>query len=508
MLPFPNAAQARSLREAGASDLSKNRRVLCVGGGPAGLTAAYLLARRGWPVTVLEAHPEHLGGISRTVERNGFRCDIGGHRFFSKSAEVNRLWEEILGDDLIERRRKSRILYRGRFFDYPLKAGNALRGLGLAETALCLLSFLWAQARPAGKADTFEDWVSKRFGRRLFRIFFKTYTEKVWGMDCREISADWAAQRIQGLSLWTALKGALLPGGRDRPVAKTLIDSFRYPRLGPGMMWEAAGRKVGEWGGDIQMGRRAERFIRLDGGWEVVSRSEGRGEMRHRADCIISSAPIRDLVPRIEPAPPPEVVAAAQSLRYRDFLIVCLRLRDRGLFDDQWLYIHDPGVQVGRIQNFGSWSPGMVPSGGACFGMEYFCFEGGGLWNSKDADLISLAQRELMQLGLARPGDVEGGFVVRQPKAYPVYDDGYADQVARVRRFVAAHCPGLHLVGRNGMHKYNNQDHAMMTAMLSVENIMAGEMRHDVWRVNQDAEYLEDGAGAEGGRLTPTRTAG
>ena len=477
--------------------------MLCIGGGPAGLTAAYLLARQGWPVTVLEADPEHLGGISRTVERNGFRCDIGGHRFFSKSAQVNRLWEEILGDDLIERRRKSRILYRGRFFDYPLKAGNALRSLGLAEAVLCFLSFLWAQALPAGDIKSFEDWVSRRFGRRLFRIFFKTYTEKVWGMDCREISADWAAQRIQGLSLWAALKGALLPGGRDRPVAKNLIDSFRYPRLGPGMMWEAAGRKVAEWGGDIQMGRRAERFIRLDGGWEVVSRSEERGELRHRANCIVASLPICDLVPRIEPAPPPEVAAAAQSLRHRDFLIVCLRLQDRGLFDDQWLYIHDPGVQVGRIQNFRSWSPDMVPPGGACFGMEYFCFEDGSFWNSEDAELIQLAERELVQLGLAQPGDVQGGFVVRQPKAYPVYDDGYAERVATVRRFIAAHCPGLHLVGRNGMHKYNNQDHAMMTAMLSVENIMAGEMRHDVWKVNQDAEYLEDGASAAGERLAP-----
>ena len=488
--------------------MSEKGRVLCIGGGPAGLTAAYLLAQRSWPVVVLEANQRHLGGISRTVEHNGFRCDIGGHRFFSKSAEVNRLWREILGDDLIQRDRKSRIFYRGRFFDYPLRAGNALRGLGLLEAALCFLSFVWAQMQPAAEAASFEDWVCRRFGRRLFRIFFKTYTEKVWGMDCREISADWAAQRIHGLSLWTALKGALLPGGRDRPVAKTLIDSFNYPRLGPGMMWEAAGGRIREWGGEIQMGRRVVALARSGDGWEAVSRPSGDagaegGETRHQADFVISSAPIRDLMSSMDPPPPAEAASAAQGLRYRDFLIVCLIVRDRGLFDDQWLYIHDPGVQVGRIQNFRSWSPEMAPPGGACFGMEYFCFEGDDLWRQQEAHLIKLAERELIHLGLAQPGDIEDGFVVRQPKAYPVYDEGYAERVATVRRFIAAQCPNLHLVGRNGMHKYNNQDHAMMTAMLSVENIMAGQTLRDPWKVNQDAEYLEDGSSGADARLAP-----
>ena len=479
-------------------------RVICIGGGPAGLTAAYLLAQNRWPVTVLEANPRHLGGISRTVERDGYRCDIGGHRFFSKSAEVNRLWEEILGDDLIARRRKSRICYRGRFFDYPLKVGNALRGLGPTEAALCFVSFLWAQTFPPRPVRSFEDWVVGRFGQRLYRIFFKTYTEKVWGMDCREISADWAAQRIKGLSLWGALVAAVSPRRGDDAVAKTLISAFRYPRLGPGMMWEATGRAIEALGGEIVMGHTARRFIREPGRWVVVSRGPAGEERRDAAAHVVSSTSMRELIGNMAPPPPGDVAAAAAGLRYRDFLIVCLTLRvDRAAFDDQWIYVHDPNVRVGRIQNFKSWSPHMVPPGAACLGMEYFCFAGGALWESDDQALISLATGELARLGLARSSDVRGGFVVRQPKAYPVYDDGYAGRVAIVRRFVETACPGLHLVGRNGMHKYNNQDHAMMTAMLSVANIIAGERRHDVWKVNQDAEYIEEGAADT--RLVPTR---
>ena len=485
-------------------------RTLCIGGGPAGLTAAYLLTRAGCPVTVLERDVGSLGGLSRTVDYKGYLCDIGGHRFFSKSAEVNRLWEKLLDDGLIERPRKSRIHYRGRFFDYPLKAGDALRKLGVRESSLCVLSYLKALALPNRHPANFEQWVSNRFGRRLFDIFFRTYTEKVWGMRCEEISADWAAQRIRGLSLWTALKHAFLPGnGQARKTAKTLIDTFRYPRKGPGMMWESAGRKIEAQGGRIFMGREVVRLIRRDGEWAVTARDREGAQTRYGADVVVSSAALRDLVACIDPPPPEEVRAAAQALRYRDFLIVGLIVDDRREgFDDQWLYIHDPDVQVGRIENFKAWSPDMVPgNGGYCLGMEYFCFEGDGLWTSSDAALVEKASRELVQLGLARSGEIRDGFVIRQEKAYPIYDEGYAERVETIRRFVEAECPGLHLVGRNGMHKYNNQDHAMMTAMLAVENVMAGERKYDVWRVNQDAEYHEEG-GAEddGGRLVPERT--
>lgn len=485
------------------------QRVLCIGGGPAGLTAAYLLSKKGVAATVLEADPSYLGGISRTVCHNGYYCDIGGHRFFSKSAEVNRLWRELMPDGFLRRPRKSRIYYRGNFFDYPLQARNALGNLGVFEAVRCVLSYLRARIFPIRNEANFEEWVTNRFGHRLFSIFFEAYTEKVWGMKCSEISADWAAQRIKGFSLWAAARSALLPQRQsDEGTIKTLINAFDYPERGPGMMWESAGRKIAAEGGVVERGRRAVRLKRLaGGGWSVASVGLAGDETHHEAEHVISSAPLAELVEYVDPPAPAEVLDAANGLKYRDFLVVGLVVLDRDAFDDQWIYVHDPGVKVGRIQNFKSWSPAMVPEGDrTCYGMEYFCFEGDGLWASSDEALVRQATKELVKLGLARPDDVHEGFVVRQKKAYPVYDDEYAARVDVIRRFVETECPGLQVVGRNGMHKYNNQDHAMMTAMLAVENIMAGENRYDIWRVNQDAEYHEEDRGAGGGRLTPTRT--
>jgi protoporphyrinogen oxidase len=482
--------------------------VAIIGAGPAGLTAATLLSREGVLVTVLESDPERVGGISRTVEYRspaaggqGFRFDIGGHRFFSKSKEVEDFWTELLGDDMLVRPRSSRILYGGKFYSYPLKAGEALKNLGLVEAARCVASYLKARLVPVREPRSFEDWVSNKFGRRLFGIFFKTYTEKVWGMSCKEISADWAAQRIKGLSLSTAIWNALFPRrepkDRSRQI-KTLIGSFRYPRLGPGMMWEAAARKTREQGGEIRMGCRVTGLERIgssrQGGWRV-NFNDGSGRRQSvEADHVISSAPLRELVTGIRPVPPEAAWKAAEGLRYRDFLTVALIVRPSLVFDDNWIYIHEPGVKVGRVQNFRSWSPELVPDPKlACYGLEYFCFEGDGLWSMADSDLVALASRELVSLGLAREGDVVDGHVVRQPKAYPVYDDDYARHVETIRHTLEREYPGLHLVGRNGMHKYNNQDHAMMTAMLTARNILAGERRYDVWNVNQDAEYHEDG---------------
>ncbi len=471
-----------------------------IGAGPAGLTAAYEFTKHNPSVIVAEKDPQYVGGISRTVNYKGYLFDIGGHRFFSKSQEVVDLWKEILPQDFITRPRLSRIYYKGKFYSYPLKAFEALKNLGLIESTLCVMSYAWARAFPIREPKTFHEWVRNQFGERLFRIFFKTYTEKVWGMSCDEISADWAAQRIKGLSLTSAVKNAIANSlgikARDKngEVIKTLIDSFQYPRKGPGMMWEAAAEKVKARGGRILMGQE---FVRMSwdadaGIWTVTVRDVKTGEERQfTARHVISTAPVRELMDSIRPSPISRL--HARELKYRDFLTVALIVKDTKDFPDNWIYIHDPNVKVGRVQNFRSWSPELVPEEGMnCLGLEYFCFEGDGLWSMKDEELIELAKKEIEQVGLARAQDVVDAAVVRQPKAYPVYDDDYKKHMEVIRRDLEMHYPTLHLIGRNGMHKYNNQDHAMMTAMLTVRNILAGEKLYDVWNVNEDAQYHEE----------------
>ena len=474
--------------------------VAIIGAGPAGLTAAYLLSKSEVLVTVLEADPVYVGGISRTATYKGFHFDIGGHRFFSKCKAVEDLWSEILPNDMLVRPRSSRIFYGGKFFAYPLKAFEALTKLGVFKSILCVLSWLKARLFPVRDPNNFEDWVSNQFGKRLFNTFFKSYTEKVWGMSCKEISADWAAQRIKGLSLGSAIKNALFPQRqpKDRTkVIKTLINSFRYPRRGPGMMWEACAEKTRAMGGQIEMACRVTgcAYDEVTSTWTVQFQN-GQGQLQTlEAEHVISSAPLRELVRGLTPKVSDAVMHAADSLKYRDFLTVMLILKDRQKFDDNWIYIHDPSVKVGRVQNFRSWSPEMVPNPEtACYGLEYFCFEHDGLWDSSDEELIELATRELMQIGLAEAGDVLDGCVVRQKKAYPVYDDHYATHVDTIRQELEDRFPNLHLVGRNGMHKYNNQDHAMMTAMLCSENILADTKLYDLWQVNGDAEYHEAGS--------------
>jgi len=486
-------------------------KVVIIGAGPAGLTAAYLLAKHGAQVTVLESDPEYVGGISRTAKYKGFHFDIGGHRFFSKSREVEDFWDEILPEDMLTRPRSSRIYYRGKFFSYPLRPLEALSNLGFVESFLCGLSYARARCFPEPNPKNFTQWVSNAFGKRLFNIFFRTYTEKVWGMRCEEISADWAAQRIKGLSLGRALLGAVIPrrAGDRSAVVKTLINSFRYPRKGPGMMWETCAEKFRSLGGGIELGRTvgACRFDESTGEWTVTHTGPDGSVRSVTADHVISSAPMRTLAGMLSPGLSARALASANALKYRDFLTVVLICRHEQSFADNWIYIHEPGVKVGRVQNFRSWSPEMVPDPSlSCYGLEYFCFEGDNLWNAENSDLLSLAAREMESLGLCKPGEVVDGCVVRQAKAYPVYDDDYASHVETLRRELDERFPTLHLTGRNGMHRYNNQDHSMMTAMLTARNILAGEKIHDVWNVNEDAEYHESGSsGAVTGRLVPER---
>jgi protoporphyrinogen oxidase len=468
--------------------LLPGQHVVIIGAGPAGLTAGYLLSKAGVRTTILESD-ETVGGISRTVRYMEFRFDIGGHRFFTKIEPVQAFWEEILGDEFISVPRLSRIYYNGTFFDYPLKTGNALRGLGLVNALMIVASFVRWRFRPYDVEDNFEQWVTNRFGKRLFEIFFKTYTEKVWGIPCTEIRAEWAAQRIQNLSLEKAILSAVSLNKRSTTI-KTLLNEFRYPRLGPGQMWERCRDRILATGNRVLLGHKVSAIETRGGRATGVRALAPDGERHLAADHVISSAALRALVHALDPAAPEAVRSAADGLRYRDFVTVSLILGRDNLFPDNWIYIHSPDVKVGRIQNFNNWSKAMVPvPGKTCLGLEYFCFEGDGLWESPDRELIDRATRELEQLGLASASDVEDGVVVRVPKAYPIYDAQYRRHLDLVRGFIDP-IPNLHTVGRNGMHKYNNQDHSMLTAMMTLWNMQGAS--HDVWAVNTDFDYHEE----------------
>ncbi len=484
---------------------------MIVGAGPAGLTAAYELSKHGVSSTVLEAD-ETVGGISRTCEYKGYRFDIGGHRFFTKVEYVQDLWHEILEEDFLRRPRLSRIYYRDKFFDYPLKPMNALLGLGPVEAARIGFSFLFAKAFPHREEVSFEHWVTNRFGSRLFQIFFKSYTEKVWGMRCDEISADWAAQRIKNLDLLNAVRNALFGSvtvGRGA-VITTLIEEFHYPRHGPGQMWEDCKRELEKRGTKVAMQTEVV-GLRHDGGriQSVRIREADGSEEEIRAEQFLSSMPIRNLFRCLDPPPPPEVVEAAEKLRYRDFLTVALVIDQEDLFPDNWIYIHSEDVKVGRIQNFKNWSPEMVPDPKrTALGLEYFVQENDELWSMADEDLVELGRREIDRLNLASADDVIDGTVVRMPKAYPVYDGVYQEALEVIRAWLES-IENLQLIGRNGQHRYNNQDHSMVTAVYAARNVV-GE-QYDVWDVNVEDDYHEEqreagsAVAASGDRLVPGR---
>ena len=500
------------MRELGTQN--GHQQVVIIGAGPAGLTASYELMKHDIPTAVIEKDTTYVGGLARTVEHKGYRFDIGGHRFFSKNQEVEDLWTEILGSEMLTRGRLSRIYYRGRYFAYPIKAANALWNLGPIEAVRCMASYAKARITPVKDPRSFEDWTRNQFGWRLYNIFFKTYTEKVWGISTKELSADWAAQRIKSLDLWLVLKSALLPHRKPAnrgDLVTTLIDSFRYPRLGPGQMWERVADMHRDKGRPVLMGRTVARINHNHGRVSSVVTKTASGETEvHEGSDFVSSMPIRELVSRLEPAAPERVRKAADSLGYRDFISVAVMIDRADVFPDNWIYVHDPSVKVGRIQNFKNWSPDMVPDQSkTCLGLEYFCFEGDGLWTSSDEDLIERARKELEQLGICTPGEVFDGVVVRQRKAYPVYDDMYETHVGVIRDYIREHLTNLHLAGRNGMHKYNNQDHSMMTALLVARNIATGG-GYDPWKVNADAVYHEEmrlGEKDLSGRQVPERIA-
>ncbi len=395
---------------------------LVLGGGPAGLTAGYLLGQADRDALVFEAD-DQVGGIAKTVERDGYRFDLGGHRFFTKSVEVDALWHEVLGDEFLRRPRMSRIYWNNRYLDYPLRGADVIRKLGPVELTRCLASYTRAALRRNKVDDSLEDWVSNRFGRRLFELFFKSYTEKVWGVPTSEIRAEWAAQRIKGLSFISAAKAAFFGNGDNK--VKSLISEFNYPRFGPGQMWEAMRGAIEEQGGEVRLEARVE-GMELDGD-RITSVLVG-GETFENPAAVISSLPLREVVEMVSPAAPPEVLAAARGLRYRDFLTVALVLDGADPFPDNWIYIHEPGVQVGRIQNFRSWSPWMVPDPDkACVGLEYFCFAGDDLW-THGRRRARLACRS--RAGAAPAGArLRGRPWVRDPRA-----EGLPDLRRRLRR--------------------------------------------------------------------------
>jgi protoporphyrinogen oxidase len=468
-----------------------HNKVVVIGAGPAGLTAAYELTKAGVATCVLE-QDDIVGGLSRTVSYKNYHFDIGGHRFYTKVAQVKQMWMEVLGDDFLVRDRLSRIYFNKHYFHYPLRPANALFGLGIWNSMLIVLSYLHAQCLLFKEDNNLEDWISHRFGNRLYQIFFKTYTEKVWGVPCTDIKAEWAAQRIKGLSLVSAIVNAFRrnSNANGTDVIKTLIEQFHYPKYGPGMMWQAAADIVLKSGGEVCLGSKVAGIIWSNNRIDALEvKRDGCLNVVEGTD-FISSMPIRDAIRIFRPAVPEHVLDAANSLRYRDFITVALIIKKEDLFPDNWIYIHDPQVKVGRIQNYNNWSPYMVGEPHTtCLGLEYFCFVDDDLWKRSDAELMELAREEIHALGLANRADVVDGAVVRMPKSYPMYDEGYSDSLDVIKQFING-IANLQLIGRNGMHRYNNQDHSMLTGMLAVKNIF-GE-KHDLWSVNVDKEYLEE----------------
>jgi len=460
--------------------------IITLGAGPAGLTAAYLASKKGEKAIVLEKE-DSVGGISKTVDYKNFLFDIGGHRFFTKYEEVENLWHEMLGDDFLTRPRMSRIYYKHKFFHYPLKPLNALFNLGIGTSLLTILSFIRSKLFPYKNESNFEEWISNRFGKKLFTIFLKTYTEKVWGIPCTEIQADWAAQRIKSLSLSKLILNAF--GFMRKGQVTTLIDQFQYPRKGPGQMWNKAKELIEQNSGQVLLNTRVTQINR--NGTTINSiLFEGNGAGKIKGKHFISTLPLRELIRILSPSAPEDVQRAADELRYRDFFTVGLVIKKDQIFPDNWIYIHSEDVLVGRIQNFKNWSPEMVPDPKlTTLGLEYFCFDTDEIWRKNDSELIDMAKEEACKLNFATPDQVLDGVVIRSPKTYPIYDEGYKERVDIIKTYLSTF-DNLQTIGRNGLHRYNNQDHSMLSAIYAIKNI-TGQENYSVWDINTDDEYHE-----------------
>ncbi|MBT4277582.1 NAD(P)/FAD-dependent oxidoreductase [Candidatus Falkowbacteria bacterium] len=453
-----------------------HKKIVILGAGPTGLAAGYELSRSKNQVVIIERNKK-VGGLSRTEECNGNFFDIGGHRFLTKEKRVLDLWKNILKDDFLERPRLSRIYYNKKFFNYPLKIKNVLKNLGLLNSFLVIFSFLKAKIKKQ-KEDNFEAWVTNRFGKRLFKIFFKSYTEKLWGIGTKELSSDWARQRIQGLSLFKAIKDALFRKGKE----KTLIKKFYYPKYGSGQMYEKMAEKIKENQGEILLNSYVQKINYQDNKIKNIV-IKNKGETREiSGDNFISTLPINKLILKLSPQPPKEIIKAAQALKFRSFIIVTLTIDKKDLFPDNWIYIHDRNLKTIRIQNFNNWSPDLVKDKNkTVLGVEYVCWENDDFWNKSNKELINLAKEELgainitkkasQKLGSSWLEEIKAGKVIKAKDAYPVYTPKFKDDLKVILDYLE-NFKNLQTVGRSGAFCYNNMDDSILSGLNSAHNII------------------------------------
>jgi protoporphyrinogen oxidase len=456
-----------------------------IGAGPAGLSCAYQLSKAGVKTDVYEASG-HVGGLARSFDLWDQRVDLGPHRFFSNDPRVNKLWLEVVGRDYLMVDRLTRILYNNRFVRYPLQAVDVVTKLGAAEMSFCLLSYVRQQAAPgeSGGEETFENWVVRRFGRRLFEIFFKTYSEKLWGIPCSELDADFAVQRIKKFSLFEALKAAISTDKTGKH--KTLVDRFAYPVEGTGMVYERMAAYVSEKGGNIYLRTPVKRVINTAREVKGIELMDGRTE---NYDNIVSTMPLTLLVLSLQGADS-EAIASAKALKFRNTILVYLNVRNDNLFPDNWIYVHSPQLKVGRITNFRNWSPRLYgASRNSILALEYWCDESDEFWSWDDNKLIELGRKEINDTGLARAGDTMEGYVHRINRCYPVYRTGYKKLLKPIENYLDG-MKGLTVIGRYGAFKYNNQDHSILMGILAAENIVNGA-ENNLWATNTDYEYQE-----------------